>query len=134
MPRPAIVYCLREQESRRYVLEQRINQSKAYAGKTIFPGGTVEDGETLEEALRREMGEEMDLVPTRIISIPTSEILQSPSGKVLHAFLITEFEGTIPDRIKDTNNPIVLLKLPELLNHPIEMVRLIALGIIHLNQ
>jgi 8-oxo-dGTP diphosphatase len=43
---------------------QKRPEGKSYAGKWELPGGKVEEGETLEEALRREIQEELRITVT----------------------------------------------------------------------
>jgi 8-oxo-dGTP diphosphatase len=47
------------------LLARRSPQRKAYPGLWSFPGGHVEENETLVEALIRELLEEVGVTPTR---------------------------------------------------------------------
>jgi mutator protein MutT len=46
------------------LLAKRSPMRRAYAGRWSFPRGHVEDGETFDQALRRELAEEVGIVPT----------------------------------------------------------------------
>ena len=51
------------------LLGQRAPHRKAYPLFWDVIGGRVEDGETLEDALHRELGEEIGIVPTSYVSL-----------------------------------------------------------------
>ena len=56
-------------EKDKVLLEKRIKPGKAYFGYTIIPGGGVEDGESYEEAMIREAGEELGIKPTKFVML-----------------------------------------------------------------
>lgn len=60
----------------------------------VLPGGTLEEGETLEEGLKREMIEEMNL--TVVVGKKLFEYYNDfEHPRTDHYFLITEFTGEI---------------------------------------
>lgn len=75
-------------------LAARRSETMAWAGFWEFPGGKVEAGETLEEALRRELHEELS------IAIDAFSLWKVKDKKVtggairLFFHLVTEFSGT----------------------------------------
>ena len=48
----------------KFLAEKRKDTKKYDPGKIIIPGGCCEDGESLDESLRREMLEELTVIPT----------------------------------------------------------------------
>ena len=66
----------------------RSQQLSNHAGQISFPGGRVDDGETLEKAAIREMQEEIGAQPDRVIGLLDDH--PSPAG-----YIVTPFVGMI---------------------------------------
>lgn len=68
-------------------LEKRLKIGSALFGFNIVPGGTVEENETLEEALFREIKEEYDIVPKQFEFLGSdTEIEKDSTFVVRHVF------------------------------------------------
>jgi 8-oxo-dGTP pyrophosphatase MutT (NUDIX family) len=83
------------------LLEKRINPLSTFYGFIIIPGGGIENGESLEEALVREVDEECGIKICKSVYLST-KIQQE--GKIVnkrHLFIITGFEGEITDEEPD---------------------------------
>ena len=77
------------------VLAERRRLTKTLApGAVAIPGGHMEAGEEPEEALRREMQEELGVVPGDLRYVCTL-LHRSEELRRLHYFVVTEWEGTI---------------------------------------
>ena len=78
-------------EAGRVLVAQR--QHGAMAGKWEFPGGKVEAGETLEEALARELREEFDV--TVVVGERIDEQIFFSNGQILRliAFYVQHLRG-----------------------------------------
>lgn len=66
----------------------------AHSGQIAFPGGAVEEGETLAAAAVREAQEEVGIAPERVELIGRLDDLVTNSG-----FLVAPFVGVIDERI-----------------------------------
>ena len=76
----------------------------SYSGKTVyqFPGGNMEDVETLEQTLARELMEELNLpVSVKKLMISAQVINQKKQQATLHCL----FEGSIINSAKPVINP-----------------------------
>jgi 8-oxo-dGTP diphosphatase len=60
-------------------------------GRWVVPGGTVELGETLEEALVREMEEETGLVVEPIEVLTVFDRIQRAGDRVVYHYVIVDF-------------------------------------------
>jgi 8-oxo-dGTP diphosphatase len=68
--------------------------------KWEFPGGKIEPGEKPEEALRRELEEELGILATVGSKVATIAHTYGNGGMVeLHFFLVQKFTGEIENRI-----------------------------------
>lgn len=73
------------------LMARRSPQRRAWPDCWSFPGGHVEPGETLDQALVRELAEEIGLVPTVWASLTTLEY--RPRSITFHMFVVTDWVG-----------------------------------------
>lgn len=80
-PNPKIVVAaVIEKEG--HILIARRKQGKMHSGKWEFPGGTLEEGETPEQCLKRELLEELTLITEVGNLICTSEYSYTPDWDI----------------------------------------------------
>ena len=80
------------------VLAEKRTQTKSVApGAVALPGGHVERGERPEDALRREVWEELRIVPRRIAYVCTL-LHRAQEFCALHYFAVEEWEGELSNR------------------------------------
>lgn len=99
--------------------------------KWEFPGGKIEPGEKLEDALFRELDEELGIVPTIGAKLAAVRHDYGNAAAVeLHFFLVEKFQGEIQNRIFRDVRWVGKEELPEydFLEADIALVRDIAAG------
>jgi 8-oxo-dGTP diphosphatase len=92
----------------RVLLARRSPRRKAYPGKWSFPGGHVEADETLEEALVREMREEVGLAPLAyrfLISIVDPHAT-SDDPVTYHIYVVAAWQGGEPAMLGDEHTEL----------------------------
>ena len=83
------------------ILIAKRNSTDKLAGKWEFPGGTVEDGETPEQCLKREMKEEFDIDVT-VSRYLTESIYHYDHGSIRLLAYITHWQdGVISSKVHD---------------------------------
>ena len=81
-------------DGREFLLAQR-PEGKAYAGYWEFPGGKQEPGETVGEALARELQEELAIVPTQATPWLTRRFSYPHAEVNLHFWRVTDWQGVL---------------------------------------
>lgn len=74
-------------------LAVRRPEGKVMAGYWEFPGGKIEPGETPEEALRRELEEELGVTATAAAFWRTMTHTYAHGRVTLHVFFVDAFQG-----------------------------------------
>ena len=77
--------------------EKRKLTKKVVPGALALPGGHMEAGESPEEALRRELREELDILPTRMTYVCTL-LHRAQEFRKLHYFVVEAWQGEISNR------------------------------------
>jgi len=95
--RIAVVAAVLQQEDGRFLLAQR-PQGKAYAGYWEFPGGKVENGESPEAALARELHEELGIGVTAAYPWLIREFDYPHADVRLHFFRVKGWRGELQGR------------------------------------
>lgn len=92
----------------------------------LIPGGSVkEDLESLEDALKREMMEELGVTPLDFLPLPYNGDIKGLHGQQLVPYIINKWEGNFPETILDKGNSLVWLGLDEVLATPVKPTRAI---------
>ncbi len=95
--RIAVVAAVLQQADGRFLLAQR-PQGKAYAGYWEFPGGKVEDGESTQAALSRELHEELGIEVTAAYPWLIREFDYPHADVRLHFFRVRGWRGELQGR------------------------------------
>jgi mutator protein MutT len=72
--------------------EQRKRTKQVMPGAVALPGGHLEAGERPDEALRREIQEELGIVPIDVVYVCTL-LHRSQEFRKLHYFAVTRWQG-----------------------------------------
>lgn len=78
----------------------------------LIPGGAIDAAEDLEQALKREMMEELGVTPKKF-ELLTQEEIPGLYDNILRPFVVSEWQGEIPSVILDKEDP-----------HPLEWVEI----------
>ena len=93
----------------------------------LIPGGRVKKSlENLEQALEREIKEELGIIPLEFIPLPLTEEIIGIHGQLLTPFIVTRWEGNFPPAVLDRNHPLTWLPITEVLKSPILPTRKIV--------
>ncbi len=82
------------------ILTQRPNNMRDHPGQVAFPGGKLDPGEDAITAALREAHEELELHPSQVRVIGTTDRYQTGTG-----FNITPVLGVVPPNLPFTPNP-----------------------------
>jgi len=81
-------------QDRQVLVEKRIRTKRVIPGAIALPGGHIEANERPEEALYREIQEELGIVPIEIANVCTL-LYRSQEFRKLHYFAVTRWEREI---------------------------------------
>ena len=99
--------------AKRVLAEKRAPTKKVVPGAVALPGGHVEAGERPEDALPRELWEELRIVPRRIAYVCTL-LHRAQEFRKLHYFAVEEWEGELSNREADALTWVALDELSRL--------------------
>lgn len=96
------------------IFEKRSNKLKRQPGEICFPGGKLEENETLRECAVRETEEELLISPDQIEVVGPVDIYISPFNLMVHPFIAL---------IKDYRNTFSTDEVEEIIKVPIDFFR-----------
>lgn len=103
------------------LVQERLNPEKSYFGKKIIPGGKMEDGESIEDSVARELFEESNLIAKKVIYLESLENTTEKGHQYIHhVVLVTESAGEL-DEHKETDGKLSFIPFSEskrLCDHP----------------
>jgi ADP-ribose pyrophosphatase YjhB (NUDIX family) len=90
------------------LLARRSPHRTAYAGLCSFPRGHVERDETLTDALMREVGEEVGVIPTSFSFLTTIIDPHAPETEpaTYHIYVVTAWDGDEPTLLGDEHTEV----------------------------
>ena len=80
----------------RVLLAKRSPQRKSYPNVWSFPGGHVEEGETLEQTLIREIQEEIGVTPTAFRPLGQISDSRVAARAIYHMYAVTSWQPKEP--------------------------------------
>ena len=99
MDQPGLLDCIAFMliKNQQILAEKRKLTKKVVPGALALPGGHMEAGEAPEDALRRELREELDIRPTSMTYICTL-LHRAQEFRKLHYFVVEDWQGEISNR------------------------------------
>lgn len=107
--RKQIVALILEQDGL-FLVEKRHSGELLDPGCYVFPGGHVDDGESLEEAIKREAEEELNIQIKEPKLIHTAEYEFPEEKQKLYWFWCNQYDGVIQN---NTSEELIWLKADE---------------------
>lgn len=82
----------------KFLVEKRAMTKSVDPGALEIPGGHFEKGETIEQALLREVKEELNVVPTKYKLLCKLTYKHPKETQLCHYFIITKWAGEIKNQ------------------------------------
>ncbi|MBI3485605.1 NUDIX domain-containing protein [Candidatus Daviesbacteria bacterium] len=120
MNKQIVIFLIKNDEK---ILVEKRHQTSNWADELLFPGGNVEENETLELAMFRETMEELGIVPKEFTQIPTKERIYGFNKVIVNPFYISKYQGEVPTHILDKKNPLLWIDFKQALTSKIEPVK-----------
>lgn len=92
MTKQTISIAIVQNKQQQFLISRR-QTGQHLAGKWEFPGGKVEKSETWEQAMLRELKEEVGLVATEFCLLESLDFQYPQLDLSLHFYLVSAFEG-----------------------------------------
>jgi len=107
------------------ILTEKRSSQSFLEPRYLIPGGLVETDEDLEQALKREIKEELGVTALDFIPLPSPQI-RGLNNQLLLPFIINRWEGRLPNFILDQGNPLEWLEMDQVLETAVESTRKIV--------
>ncbi|MDF2678314.1 MAG: hydrolase, partial [Bacillota bacterium] len=109
-----LIPILREQGNTYLLFEKRSDKLRRQPGEICFPGGKLEQGETILECAVRETVEELNIQKEQIEVIGIGDIYISPFNLMIHPFV---------GEISDYNDTFSIDEVDEIIKIPLDFFR-----------
>ena len=89
----------------RFMVVENRKPGSGFFGKVFFPGGEIEEQESADQAVKREVQEELGVTTTAAVFLDTFEDVTLNGGyHVFHAFLVLDYEGEVTNKEPQKGN------------------------------
>jgi 8-oxo-dGTP pyrophosphatase MutT (NUDIX family) len=96
----AVLVAITDRPEPGLILTIRRDDLRTHAGQVAFPGGRIDEGETVREAALREADEELGLDPSKVSVVGEADHYHTVTG-----YDVTPIVGVIPPDLEFTPNP-----------------------------